>query len=62
MVLVVLLVLIEREVLIDVFYVGLSLVGCAVFLWRSVGIYGVTIRIVDMLVAVSNGKLLAIIV
>ena len=59
---VVLLILVEREVLVDVLHVGLGFVGRAVGLGRTVGIDGVAVGVVDVLVAVEDGALCLVVV
>ena len=61
-VLVVFLVLVEREVLVDVFHVGRGFIGGAVGLGRVVGVDGVAVGVVDVFVTVENAALLAVVV
>ena len=59
-VLIVLLVLVERVVLIDVLDIGRSLVGRGVTFGAVFGSHGVAVRVVDILVAVEDGRLSAV--
>lgn len=62
MVLVVLLILVERVVLVDIFHIGGRLVGRVVVLRLVVGIGGVALRHVDALVAFQDRLLFAVVV
>ena len=62
MVLVVLLILVERVVLVDIFHIGGRLVGRVVVLRLVVGIGGVALRHVDALVALQDRLLFAVVV
>ena len=56
MILIVFLILVECEVLVDVFHVGCSLIRCVVALGAAIAIGRVALRVVDVLVALQDGR------
>ena len=62
MILVVFLILVEREVLVDVLDIGRGLVRCVVTLFAVVGVGGVALRVVDAFIALQDGGLHLVVV
>ena len=62
MILVVALVFVEREVLVEVLNIGTALIGCVVALGAVVAVWGVALRVVDILISSEDVEALAVVV